>query len=221
MGYKPIKPWVLWLIAGITFLAGIGIIVWNIYAQNRTAATVVLMIDLIIMTFSLQAAIARSVKFKPKKRKYKTNVYKKDINEIENSLIENNYSKRDTNFGYVYMKVVGKTAYKVTFINQLDVYLKPVEEDKKDDKKQESFPGLNKCSKFVGFEIFLEVNDVVLERLPDYSFQGKNIFYEGFYFDKEANELKEVNVLDPTEEFVSPVCNLKKDLKLEELVKES
>ena len=27
MGYKPIKPWVLWLIAGITFLAGIGIIV--------------------------------------------------------------------------------------------------------------------------------------------------------------------------------------------------
>ena len=49
MGYKPIKPWVLWLIAGITFLAGIGIIVWNIYAQNRTAATVVLMIDLIMI----------------------------------------------------------------------------------------------------------------------------------------------------------------------------
>lgn len=208
---KPIKKWKLWLTFGITAVIAIGLIIGNLYVENRTIITVFLVIDFLIMTFALQSAIMATFKFKPKPKKYKTATYPFDITNLDDHFQKLGYTKKSSDFGFGYIKVVGKTAYKLTFIDNVDEYLKPVDENA-EAKKKESFPGLSKCTKFVGFELFLQVNDKVLERLPDYSFQGKNIYYEGFYFNQEDSVLVETNIIDINPEFVNAVQNLKKDL---------
>ncbi len=202
-----LKKWQLWTIVGCSLLVAVGLIWWNLYANERTLITILLVIDFVILTFSLQMALAQTFKFKPKPKKYNTASFSLSLEELEGNLKKKNYSKRDISYGYVYMKILDKTAYKVTFINDVEKYLASESE-----KAQGNIKGLDKCTKLLGFEIFIDYNEKILERIQDYSFQGKNIYYEGFYLDSRDNTLIETNIIEISPEFVEVVNNLKEDL---------
>ncbi len=214
---KMLKKWQLWTIFLVTIIVAVLLIWWNLYATNRTIVTILLVIDFLIMTFALQMAIASTFKYKPKPKHYKKANHPFDVDNFADKLIKNGYTQKSTRFGFGFMKIIGKTAYKIVCITDANEYLKPAEElTEEENKKQKAeTPGLSKCTRFVGFEVFLDHNQKVLERLPDFSFQGKNIFYEGFYYDGDTKNLVEVNVIKPDEEFRAAVETLRKDLGVE------
>ena len=202
-----LKKWQLWTIVGVTLGIAVGLIWWNLYATNKTAVTILLVIDFLIMTFSLQIAIQKTFKFKPKKKIYKTLEFPLSLDMLLVNLNNKGYKKRDIPFGYSFMKISNRIAYKVTFITDANKYLEDIEV--KDDGNN---PSLDKCKKFVGFEIFVDYNEKILERLPDFSFQGKNIYYEGFYLVKNEDKLIETNVIEPDDGYIDPVLSLKRDI---------
>lgn len=210
---KIFKKWQLWAIFSVTLVIAVLLVWWNLYATNRTIVTILLVIDFLIMTFALQMAISSTFKYKPKPKHYKKLTHPFDINNFADELIKKGYTQKAARFGYGFMKIIGKTAYKIVCVTDAEEYLKPVEEltEEENKKQKDQTPGLSKCTRFVGFEVFLEHNAKIIERLPDFSFQGKNIFYEGFYYDSENKCLIEVNQIEPAEEFKAAVNTLRSD----------
>ena len=71
----------------------------------------------------------------------------------------------------------------------------PVEEN--DNAKAEK--GLDKCKRFIGFEIFVDYDEEALSKLVDFNIQGNNIYYGGLY--KDGNKLICPNYVEPSELF--------------------
>lgn len=198
-----LKKWQLWLIFVITLLLATSIIIWSLYDPNsKTVTTILLVIVFLIMTFSLQMAIMSTFKFKPKKKKLVSKVYNVNLEDIISNLEKDGFTKRNIRFGYSYTKVINETALKVTFVNNIDEYM-----SKTEDSNKQGFPGMKKCTKFIGFEIFLDKNDKILEQIPDYSFQGNKLYYEGFIL--ENNELIEPNIIEIEDSHKEYVLKLK------------
>ena len=59
--------------------------------------------------------------------------------------------------------------------------------------------GLDKCKRFIGFEIFVDYDEEALSKLVDFNIQGNNIYYGGLY--KEGNKLICPNYVEPSELF--------------------
>ena len=208
---KKRKPWVLWLIVGITFLIAVGLICLSLYVKNSTAIIVFIVIDFIIMTFSLNAAISTSFKYKPKPKKYLNKAFKYDTELLIDNLLKNGFKEKKVRYGNVYMKILGVVAYKITIITNASEYLNT---DNNQNKTNTTNNDLKKCQRFIGCEVFLDYNDPdnkILKNIADFSFQGKNIYYEAFYFDKEANTLHEPNIITISEDFKEDVKRLKNE----------
>ena len=65
--------------------------------------------------------------------------------------------------------------------------------------------------------MFYKYNESVLQRLPDFSFKGPNVFYNGFFYHEETDTLVECNKQNPEshqeiyEKFISMLGLEKKD----------
>ena len=74
-------------------------------------------------------------------------------------------------------------------------YFEPVEEE--NNTKPEK--GLDKCQRFIGFEIFVDYDEEALSKLVEFNIQGNNIYYGGFYI--KDNKLICPNFIEPNEYF--------------------
>jgi len=163
-----------WLISLILFILTIGFVILCIYSPtgSNTVFIVLMTIDLILMTFAIQIAIQKSIKYKPKPITYIEKKYESSI-DFDEALKENGFELRNRHIGRSYIKIENKNAYKVVIINDSDKYFDNVEEEK--DEKLAS--KLDNCNSFTGLEIFINPNDEIKEKIVDFSIQGGRVYY--------------------------------------------
>ena len=164
------------IITVLVFLIQIGLIL--LYMKYPTKPLMVgIMIVSILFVVSINALVSRVAVFKPKKIKYPQEYYYGvSYLKLESKLLSTGFSKTNRSFGASFIKIDKQTAYKIVLISDYEKYFG---NDDKDDSKPTK--GIEKCSKFIGFEVFYKYNEVVLQRLPDFSFKGPNVFYNGLY----------------------------------------
>lgn len=147
----------------------------------------------ILFVFSMNTTISRFAVFKPKPVKYPKGYYEpRSFAELESALLKQGFNNSHMPFGEGFVKIEGKTAYKVLLVEKPDLYFDP----EKKEVQQKPTKGIEKCNRLVGFEIFYNTTESHLKRLPDFSFKGDKVLYDGFYFDYDANQIIEANKID-------------------------
>lgn len=203
---------VYWLISLILFLLGIGFVILCIYAPNgsNNVFIILMTIDLILLTFAIQIAIQKSIKYRPKPIQYTEKVF--NSSDFDELLKENGFILRNRYSGRSYLKIEDLNAYKVSIITDSDKYFENVPEPENNDKKLEE--KLDRCNKFTGLEIFINPNDTVKEKIVDFSIQGEKIYY--FAIMKDGSNYICKNYIDPNLDHKDNVKHLLDILKLEE-----
>ena len=151
----------------------------------------------------------QELKYKPKSIIYPTINYECDINHLEEKLRKNGYKERNVPYGLSYLKIKNKIAYKVVLVKEEDKYFNQEEDNQEVPVNKE----LEKCIKFIGFEIFLNISEQNLYRLPDFSIQGKNVYYTAYYASSN-HQLNCLNYLEPNEDYNEAYNNIINDLNL-------
>lgn len=212
---KPIKPLYLWLGFLGSLLLSILLIVIVTKKQDSKVFLVLLVITFIAMTIFLQTAIARTFRYKPKPKRYVKKEYPlEDFDLLEQRLLAEKFILKRAKFGIGFIKIEGKIAYKVVLIKDSETYFSQSQEE--EAPQQQPTKGLDKCEKFIGFEIFSEMTNDVVNKTPDFSFQGKNVFYDGLYYNAETKRLIEPNVINKDEVHLDAYVHLMSILGLEE-----
>lgn len=194
--FNKIKTKYLWISIAICFLAAIGLIigVTQLEAPWTTVVIVLLAIIFIYMTVAIQIASTRSFRYKPKKVNYQTKEFDIPNADIESAIKSKGYKKRTVPYGLSFIKVVGVNAYKIVLIKDFEKYFEPTDESNLPAEK-----ALEKCKRFIGFEVFVDYDEEVLSKLVDFNIQGDNLYYGGFYLNE--NKLICPNYVEPNEYF--------------------
>lgn len=205
-----IKTRYLWISIAVCFLMAVGLIIGVTFLEEpwTTVVVVILAIIFIYMTIAIQVASTRTFRYKQKKRVYPTKEYNIKDNDIENIIKNKGYKKRDVPYGISYIKVVGVNAYKIVLIKDKEKYFEP-----NDESKIEGDKSLDKCKRFIGFEIFIDYDEEVMSKLVDFNIQGNNIYYGGFYLND--NVLYCPNFNEPSEIFNDLYYQMLSDLDIE------
>ena len=194
--FNRIKTRYLWISIAVCFLAAIGLIIGVTQLKDpwTTVVIVILAIIFIYMTIAIQVVSTRTFRYKPKKINYQTKDFQLIDGDIEAILKDKGYKKRTVPYGLSYIKVIGINAYKIVLIKDAYKYFEPNDESNLPKEK-----ALEKCKKFIGFEIFINYDEEALSKLVDFNIQGENIYYGGFYLEDDV--LKCPNYIEPTENF--------------------
>ena len=195
--FTKVKTKHLWISVAVCFLLAVGLIIGVTFLKEpwTTVVIVILAIIFIYMTIAIQIASTRSFRYKPKKQNYVTKEFVLNDEDINKTIKGKGYKARVVPYGISYIKIDGTNAYKIVVINDKEKYFEPVEED--NNTKPEK--GLDKCKRFIGFEIFLDYDEEALSKLVEFNIQGNNIYYGGFY--KQDNKLICPNFVEPNEYF--------------------
>ena len=207
--FNKIKTKYLWLSIAVCFLASVGLIIGVTFldAPWNTVVIVILAVIFIYMTIAFQIVSTRTFKYKPRKINYETKEFELDNSDIELILKSKGYKKRTVPYGLSYIKVVGTTAYKIVLIKDSCKYFEPNDESNLPAEK-----ALEKCKKFIGFEVFINYDEEALSKLVDFNIQGENIYYGGFYLEDDV--LKCPNYVEPNENFKELYNTLITDLDI-------
>lgn len=205
------------IITILIFLLEVGLIfVYSKYPEKPLM--VAIMVLSVLFVISINALVTRIAVFKPKKIKYPQEYYHGiSYLKMESKLLSAGFTKTPRSFGASFIKIENKTAYKILLISSYEKYFN---NEEKDDTKPTK--GIEKCTSFIGFEIFFKYNEMVLERLPDFSFKGPNVLYSGFFYHEETDTLVECNKLNPEpheeiyNKFISTLSLTKKDNPFED-----
>ena len=181
-----------------------------------TFIIVLLVITFIYMTVAVQYAGAKSFRYKPKNIIYPVIKYECELDTLESTLKKAGFKERVAPYGLSYLKTKNKVAYKVVLVKDEEKYFNQEEDNQEVPVNKE----LEKCTKFIGFEIFLSISEDKLYRLPDFTLQGKNVYYTAYYISDENNLLC-LNYLEPNEDFKDAYSNLITDLKFKEIKEEN
>lgn len=167
-------------------------IVLRINAQiQNTTSTVMIFIFSIMTMFSLQSLISSLMNRKFRKKKYtQKEISFRKANEFD--LENKGYKKHNIKAGTVYIKIDKNVCYKVVFIKNIVNYYQNNKEDAEETKSKTK--GIENCDIFVGFEIFYEYDEKLLNNIGDFSYASEKLIYEGFYF-KDPN-IVEGNIID-------------------------
>lgn len=214
---KNIKLKYVWLSVILAFILSCVFVYLCSIADGAllTFVIVLLVITFIYMTVAVQYAGAKTFKYKPKKIEYPTISYECDLNDIETTLKKSGFKERKVPYGLSYLKIKNKIAYKVVLVKEEDKYFNQEEINEEVSVNKE----LEKCEKFIGFEMFLNISQENLYRLPDFSIQGKNIYYTAYYISND-NELTCLNYIEANESYKEAYNNLINDLKFKQIKKE-
>ena len=197
MFFNKIKTKYLWISIAVCFLLAVGLIIGVTFLKDpwTTVVIVILAIVFIYMTIAIQVVSTRTFKYKPKKQNYLVKEYVLNDENIDKVIKSKGYKARNVANGVSDIKIVGTNAYKIVVIKDNEKYFEPVEEN--DNAKAEK--GLDKCKRFIGFEIFVDYDEEALSKLVDFNIQGNNIYYGGLY--KDGNKLICPNYVEPSELF--------------------
>ena len=106
MFLKNVKARYLWIATGIVFLITVGLIILLITVKdiNTTVVTVCMIIGFVLMTFLVQAASFKSIRYKPKSEPSnpKRYILNKDLLEV---LRKNKYKERKRSYGLSFLKI--------------------------------------------------------------------------------------------------------------------
>lgn len=175
----------------LMLLSGITMYYYTVYSKSWLMALVIILTIMFII--AMNTTISRFAVFKMKPPKYPKAYYRAmSFSTLDSALQKEGFSRTSQSYGEGFIKIEGKTAYKVLLVDKPDIYFDP---DKK-EVKQKPTKGIDKCTRLVGFEIFFRLNDEVTKRIPDFSFKGDKVLYDGFYLDEEKNLLVEANKID-------------------------
>lgn len=169
-------------------------------------------IDFIALTFTVQALGYKS--FSAKKIKYPTMDYKSDYDfeELDKILIENSFKNTKRRYGNSYLLIDGKTAIKVTLIED---YLTYFDTENNNDSEAKANKDLDKCEKFIGIEIFKEVDEANLDKIPLFTIQGKNVYFTALLY-QGLKKYKCLNYELPEEAFIESFNKALDILKIKE-----
>ncbi len=190
------------LIIAILITLVLGVVL--IYATTKVPENlnkvflVITIIDFIALTFLVQALGFKS--FKPKKKHYPTKDYQSsyEFNELGRVLTDNKFKMTKRSYGNSYLLIDGKTAVKITLIEDFDTYFD--NEENKDNVPANK--ELDKCEKFIGIEIFKEINEANLDKLPLFTIQGKNVYFTALLY-QENKKYACLNYELPNEDFIN------------------
>lgn len=211
---KEIKLKYVWLSVVIAFILSCVFIYLCSIAEGAllTITIALLVITFIYMTIAVQYAGAKSFKYKPKKIIYPTINYECEVDNLEETLKKAGFKERNAPYGLSYLKTKNRVAYKVVLVKDEDKYFNQEEDNQEAPVNKE----LEKCTKFIGFEIFINISEENLYRLPDFSIQGKNVYYTAYYVSNKK-ELTCLNYLEPNADYNEAYNNLIKELKFNEI----
>ncbi len=208
---RNIKARYIWISVAVCFVLACVLI----FAVTKTTGVwtnvviVLIAMVFIYMTVAIQVASTKTFRYKAKPIKYPTIEYRIENLDFDVVLKRNGYKPRYTPFGAIYLKIVDINAYRVSVINNFEKYFNQEE----NNEQAPANPELAKCQKFIGVEIFTAYDEDVLRKLPDFSLQGKNIYYCGFYL--EENKIVSLNYIEPNETFAELYSNIKADLQVQ------
>ena len=178
---KNVKARTLWIITLVVLLIAVGLVVSLMFVKSEynTLMLVLIVISFVMLTILIQVASFKSFKFKPKeiptiKKEYKVN------SDLIAVLRKDKYKERTKSFGVSFLKISKPNAFKVTIINDIEIYYNNEEIDNSSYEKE-----LDKCDRMIGLEIFLNFREEDLIKFKDYSLQAKNIYYTCLYFDED------------------------------------
>ena len=214
--FKNIKARYFWIAAGVLLLIAIGLIITitRVDGSYSTPLTVVLVVIFVIMTFLIQFASFKSFNGRAKKKmKYPTKEFKLGVN-FEDEYQKLGYKMKNRGYGFSYLKIKDRVAYKVVIVNDINKYYNHDENQNEETNKE-----LDKCVSFIGIEIFKESTKESLEKIVDYSFQVEKIYYTALVL-KEDGNYKCLNYVSPEGKHITPFANLMNDLKCSEIVSE-
>lgn len=206
----------VWILFFISLIVACLSVILASKLKNKTIGVIIMATCFIISSLIFQVGLSHSFKGKMMKKDYIVKQYEgRDLDFFNDCLRKKKFNSRKLSFGTSYIKIENKIAYKVVLITDCDKYFDQSEKD----KNVEPTKGLDDCIKFIGFEIFLITNEELLGKIGDFSFQGKKVFYEGFYYNEELDTITEANAIEPLEEHVNDVKKLKDILQLKEIEK--
>lgn len=179
------------IVITITSFVILALLMWLYVLYPKKWLMVFVIIMSVVFVLSMNLMISKVAVFKPKPAKYPKGFYKgQTMGSLESKLVKSGFKANPRQFGSGFIKIEGKTAYKIILIKNAESYFN------QGDEKQTPTKGIDKCNEFIGFEIFYDVTEEVAKRLPDFSFTGDNVFYEGLYYDPEYDVIVEANKID-------------------------
>jgi hypothetical protein len=192
--FRNIKARYLFIIAGVLFLIGIGLIflIPLLKIKDTTPIVIALVIVFLVSTFLVQSATYKAFS-KKRKINYLTKKYvgNDDIDEL---LIKNGFKKDKESFGYSYYNKDKIKAYKISIITDSKAFFKP---DSNEDKNKKPVVDFSSCKKLAGIDIFLDVTDEVLDKAPDFTINTKTFSYLALVFkDNKFNLLNYMEIED-------------------------
>lgn len=210
---KKISAKVLWIIVAVMFLIAIGIIIAipNVVKPYNNILTVILIIIFLLLTLLIQFATYKSFNGR-RKIKYKTIEFKTDNEDFESTLLKNEYKKEIRKYGTSFLKIKDKKAYKVTLVDDCDKYFDFDENDNNQKPNKE----LDKCKTFMGIEIFFNVTEEALKKIPDFTIQADKIYYTALVKTEDGN-FRCLNYEKPSNTHNEQFDNIMHDLALERI----
>ncbi|MFI3328956.1 MAG: hypothetical protein R3Y05_00565 [bacterium] len=136
----------------------------------------------IIISIILNELTRRMVdnKFKPKYTEKSYDI--QSIDKIKEILNNRKANKMELSYATSYLLIDKDVAYKILIVNDNEQYFKSseVKENNKPNKQ------LEKCTKFYGIELFLNVDDETISKLQQYTFQAQKIYYTAMYLNNNT-----------------------------------
>ena len=208
---KKIKARTLWIITAILFVLSIVdiLVIPKVDDPYNKVLTVVLIILFLLITILIQFATYKSVNRK-KKINYPTMEFETEIKDFDDELLKSNYKRTNRKYGFSYLKIDNKKAYKITIVKDSDKYFNNDEEESTKANKE-----LDRCDEFIAVEIFLSVTEDVLKKVTDFMIQTDKIYYFALV-ETEEGYYKCLNYEKPNENHIDGINNLYNDLKLKE-----
>lgn len=212
MGLFKLNKYVYLVLSIVFFALGVLFTVLSSTLGNK-ALLYIAVIAFLFFTLSMQAFMSKIVGARVRKNMYKKRYYELVTEEdLVNRLKDNKFTFKKNKFGVVAIKLDGSTCFKVTIVDDVDVYLSD-DKDKIEDKKTK---GIEYATSLIGFELYTNNKNNIYEKSENLSFTGDKVFYTAFNFDIDNNRIVECNAIDP-EKHADNYNKLKDILGLKEI----
>lgn len=214
---RNIKTRTIWISVVISALVAVGLIIGVTQTSGvwTNVVIVLLAITFIYMTIAVQIASTKTFRYRAKAVQYPTKKYTVDKESIDLTLKNKGYKPRNTVYGQSYLKIEDENAYKIVVVRNCEKYFSQPSEP--DEKKSPNEKALEKCKRFIGLELFFDIDENALKKLPDFCLQGQNVYYAGYAYQEEEHTLLCPNYVEPSETFAPLLTQIHQDAKIEEI----
>lgn len=155
-------------------------LIFTLFILDIFRSTSFLIITSLLCFISMSVIVnelTRRMMDKKYQAKFVSMPYEASIQTLIQILKDNKANEVTMPYATSYLLIKDKCAYKFLFVTDNEGYFgnKEVQSNSKGNKK------LEECTKFYGFEIFVNVDNIIIKKLQQYTFQSDKIFYTAFY----------------------------------------